>query len=257
MAFLSLQAGTWSLRMMDLATKKERILVNTERRLGIPKLSGDGSRVAYCDSAQVAFSIPSAGGTVERLFEGCGALMDNSFDGRRILYEPLEDEHLTLFDTGLRKSVILARRPPDTVLSGSRFSPDGKWVAFHSINRSSKVRLWIARIDGVLPVPSSEWIAITDGKYVERDPAWAPGGGLLYYLSESDGFRCIWARRLDPSSKEPTGDPFPVEHFHSVRRSLAPFGNGGYLIGLSIAADRMVFSLTGLKGNLWLQEAKR
>ena len=257
MAFLRRQSGNWSLRLMDLATQKERILVNSERRIGLPKLSGDGSRIAYCDSAQVAFSIPAAGGSAERLFDGCGAVMDSSFDGRRIIYEPLEDEHLTLFDTGLGKKVVLARRPPDTVLSGSRFSPDGKWVAFHSIDRASKQRLWIARIDGALPVPSPDWIAVTDGSFVERDPAWPPGGELIYYLSERDGFRCIWAKRLDPASKKPAGDPFAVEHFHSVRRSLAPFGTQGYLIGLSIAGGRMVFALTELKGNLWLQEAAR
>ena len=43
----------------------------------------------------------------------------------------------------------------------------------------------------------------------------------------------------------------------SVRRSLAPFGTRGYHIGLSVVADRMVFALTELKGNLWLREAAR
>ncbi len=257
MAFTRSQGANWSLRVMDLATRRERILVNSERQIGIPKLSGNGGTLAYCDDAQVAFAIPSQGGTAERLFDGCGAVMDISFDGKRILYEPLEDEHLTLYDTQLRQKVILARRPTDTVLSGSRFSPDGKWVAFHSIDRASKQQLWIVRIDGALPAPRSEWIAVTDGTYVERDPAWPPSGAMLYYLSERDGFRCIWARRLDPSSKKPSGDRFPVEHFHSVRRSLAPFGTRGYHIGLSVAADRMVFALTELKGNLWLREAAR
>jgi Tol biopolymer transport system component len=256
-AFVRRQIPNWSLRVMDLTTRKERLLVHSEHLIGPARMSGDGSHIAYCDDAGVAFSISSTGGTLERLFEGCGAVMDNSFDGRRILYEPTENEHVTMFDAGLRKSVILARRPPDTVLSGSRFSPDGKWVAFHSIDRSSKVQLWIARIDGTLPVPASEWIAVTDGKYVERDPAWSPGGRLLYYLSEADGFRCIWARRLDPSSKKPVGEAFPVAHFHSVRRSLAPFGTAGYYIGLSVTAGRMIFALTDLKGNLWLQEAAR
>ena len=257
MAFTRSQGSHWSLRVMDLATRQERILVNSERQIGLPKLSGNGATLAYCDDAQVAFSIPSQGGTAERLFDGCGAVMDASFDGNRILYEPLEDEHLTLFDIQSRKKVILAKRPPDTVLSGSRFSPDGKWVAFHSIDRASKQQLWIARIDGALPAPSSEWIAVTDGAYGERDPAWTPSGAMVYYLSERDGFRCIWAQRLDPSSKKPTGDRFPVEHFHSVRRSLAPFGTQGYHIGLSVATDRIVFALTELKGNLWLQEAAR
>lgn len=256
MVYLRSQAGNWSMRLMNLATQKQEILVNSDSPIGIPKLSGDGSRIAYCDDSQrIGFSLPSEGGSPERLFEGCGAVMD--FDGRRILYEPLEDENLTMFDTALRKNVVLARHPAGTVLSGSRFSPDGKWVAFHSIYPSSKTRIWVVRIDGALPVPESDWIPITSGEAIERDPAWAPGGGLLYYLSEADGFRCIWARRLDSTSKKPVGEPFAVEHFHSVRRSMAWYGTEGLKIGLSVAPGRMVFSMTDLKGNLWLQEAAR
>jgi eukaryotic-like serine/threonine-protein kinase len=124
----------------------------------------------------------------------------------------------------------------DVVLSGGQFSPDGSWVAFHSIgNQSATAQVWIARVNTEHAVPHSEWIPVTDGQIVERDPAWAPGGGLLYYLSERDGFRCIWARRLDSGTKRGrVGEPFAVSHFHSARRSLARVGNQGYLTGLSV-----------------------
>ncbi len=214
MVFLRSQGRNRSIRLLDTTTQKRHILVTSDHPLGIPKLSGDGSRVAYRDDSQSAgYSVPAVGGSTERLFDGCGAVMDVSFDGRRILYEPAEDENLTMFDSTLHQSVILARHPPGTVLSGSRFSPDGKWVAFHSVDRSSKTRIWIVRVDGALPVPPSEWISVTSGNAIERDPAWAPGGGLLYYLSEADGFRCIWARPLDPVSSIHSATPSPWNIF--------------------------------------------
>ena len=57
-------------------------------------------------------------------------------------------------------------------------------------------------------------------------PIWSPDGNLLYFLSERDGFRCIWGQKLDPASKRPLGAPFrcttrmipgdPSGMYHSV-----------------------------------------
>src|SRR5205085_2697393 len=107
------------------------------------------------------------------------------------------------------------------VLSGGRYSPDEHWVAFHEVdNKTSAARVWIVRADGPVPVARESWIAVTSGGSVERDPAWSPDGRILNYLSERDGFRCIWARRLDGNAR-PIGEPFAVRHFHAARWSTA------------------------------------
>jgi len=131
-------------------------------------------------------------------------------------------------------------------------------VSFHSIhNRTSTAQVWVAAVDESRPVPPSEWIAVTDGKALERDACWSPGGNLLYYLSERDGFRCIWARRLDPVGKKPAGEAFAVRHFHSARWSLRRVGFSGYLAGLSVVAGQMVLALGELRGNIWMEEKAR
>ena len=256
LAYISRKIGDWWVRVRDLTTGRDRTLVMGDRPLANVRVSGDGSRVLYADQPGNIYSISLAGGSVERLCEGCGTLMGSSNDGTRVLYEPLQAEHLTMYDAASGKHIKLALRPDnETVLSGGQFSPDGRWAAFHSIsNKDGSARVWVVRIDTSNPVPQSEWIAVTDGQAVERDPAWAPAGGLIYYLSERDGFRCIWARRLDAATKRPTGEPFAVSHFHSARRSLARVGNQGYLTGLSVAEGQMVFSLGELTGNIWLRE---
>jgi eukaryotic-like serine/threonine-protein kinase len=146
-------------------------------------------------------------------------------------------------------------RPSSTaVLSGGRFSPDGRWIAFEEIdNSNATTRVWIVRAEGELPVSRSEWVAVTDGTAVERDPAWSPGGRVLYFLSERDGFRCIWARRMT-RSMQPEGSQFAVKHLHSARLSLATVLASSQQIGFWAAPGRLVFSLGELTGNIWLEE---
>jgi hypothetical protein len=74
---------------------------------------------------------------------------------------------------------------------------------------------------------------------------------LLYFLSERDGFRCIWAQRLHSSTKQPLGPLLPVYHFHSPRRSLLNVGDSG-VVGLGVARDKLVFTLGERTGNIWM-----
>ena len=181
--------------------------------------------------------------------------MGASADGRRILYEPLNSEDLTAWDSASQASVKIAlRRSANSVLSGERFSPDGKWVAFHEIdNRAGSARIWIVPLDRPFPVPSSAWIPLGSDGAVRLAPAWSPGGDLLYFLSDSDGFLCIWAQRLD-TQKRPSGEPFAIRHFHAARWSLARLEREPYRIGLSAAPSRLVFAVGELTANIWMEE---
>jgi len=255
LAFGSRRLGRWGLHTRDMTTGKEITLISNGTSGGL--VSGDGKTVVYGDYAGNIFSLPRTGGKIAKLCGLCGAPMGVSLDGRKISYEPLKSEDLTMYDVAGGKSVVLAPRPPDTVLSGGRFSPDEKWMAFHAVQtRLGTTQVWIARIDGA-PVPQSDWIAVTSGEFEERDPVWSPGGNLLYFLSDRDGFRCVWARKLDPATKRPAGDAFAVAHFHSARRSLQRIPGGAGMIGLSVVPGRMALAFGELTGNIWLEETSR
>ena len=128
-------------------------------------------------------------------------------DGKRISYEPAQSEDLTYYDVERKARVTVAQRPDDSVLTDGRFSPDGKWMAFHARTKKTTAQVFVVPLDGVLPVPRPRWIAVTDGGSEEMEPAWSPTGDLLYFLSDRDGFRCIWARRLNGADKRPPATP--------------------------------------------------
>ena len=257
-AYVSRRSDNWSLRTLDTPSGTEHAVLSSPLRLTTARLSGDGSRIVYSSASDLR-SIPWAGGVVEKLCDHCGDVMGASNDGRQALYEPLEDEDVLMFDTGRRSTVRLALRPsPELILSSSRFSQDGKWVAFHALrNATNSAQVWIAPTGPEVPAPQAAWIPVTDGARLERDPAWSPDGRFLYFVSERDGFRCIWVRPLDPLTKQPSGDAFAVRHFHSARLSLRHVGNRGFLAGLSAGKGALVFSLGELTGNVWLEENGR
>jgi hypothetical protein len=90
---------------------------------------------------------------------------------------------------------------------------DGSWVAFQArpVENDSNRTIYLTNCaDG----QAGSWIQLTDG-------------GMLYFLSERDGFGCIWAERVDPKTKHPSGDPFPVYHFHHSQQSLTSLGSTG------------------------------
>lgn len=255
-AYVSRRSDNWSLRTRDTVSGEEHAILSSPTTLQIARLAGDGSRILYTNAGYDLLSIASSGGSAEKLCDRCGSVMGASTDGRQVLYEPLENEDVLMYDSSRRDTVKLAlRASSELILSSSRFSRDGKWIAFHALrNATNSARIWIAPIGTNIPVPESDWIPVTDGIKLERDPAWSPDGTTLYFVSERDGFRCIWGQRLNPQTKRPVGDAFAVRHFHSARFSLRHIGSRGFLTGLTVGDGALVFSMGELRSNIWLEE---
>ena len=81
----------------------------------------------------------------------------------------------------------------------------------------------------------------------ERSTGLSPDGGLLYLLLEQEGFRCLYAMRIDPSTGKSRGEPFPVAHVHDGSRR---WGSTGY--GSAVVRGMFVANLFETTGNLWM-----
>jgi tricorn protease-like protein len=209
--------------------------------------------VVYSDRDGNIYRVSVQGGPAEKICAGCGTTVAISTDGSRVIYEPLTGDDLGVLDLRTQAKYTPMSPVKDTILAGAQFSPDGKWIAFDARTVNSTAQIFVVPAVEARTVPQPEWIAITPGQSEDIEPAWSPNGGLLYFLSDRDGFRCIWARALDPAAKAVKGEAFAVQHFHSARRSLRRIlGNGGFP-GLSAIPGRLVFSFGELTGNIWLE----
>jgi Tol biopolymer transport system component/tRNA A-37 threonylcarbamoyl transferase component Bud32 len=236
--------------LKDLASGRERLLAAATANLG--QIAPDGSRVVFdkTESQKLALYVtPTGGGEAERICLDCRVPNGLSYDGKKVLYEVLAARAVVLVDAASgQKTEILKHAKYG--LSRGRFSPDDRWISFHSITPSAR-RIFVAPFHGAAEIPENEWIPVTDGQAMDRYACWSPDGNLLYFLSERDSFRCIWAQRLEPVTKHPSGAAFPVRHFHTSRRSLATVGDP-LSTGLTVAADKVVFSMTERTGNIWM-----
>jgi eukaryotic-like serine/threonine-protein kinase len=155
-------------------------------------------------------------------------------------------------DVATGKSRLLLADPARDIWE-TRYSPDGAWLAFDACPKAARTSqdIYVAELRDGQVAPQAEWIQITEPNVWNDKPRWSPDGSLLYYISERDGFRCIYAQRLDPTTRRPlTGSRIEVQHFHSAR--LSPLYINLADLKMGVAVDRLVINLAELKSNVWM-----
>ena len=266
LVFISTRSGNPDVWIKDLASGKETAVITTPALEEQAEITADGTRVCYMvvegSPGSRRFyidSVATTGGVPERVCEGCGRPWDWSPDGTKILYLIPEGQKqpglaIGVVDAASRRKIDYLEHPAYSV-GRARFSPDGRWVGFLAFNTAGLYRVVVAPFQTDPPPREDQWITIAEeARVVLEKPRWSPDGNLLYYTSDVDGFRCIWARRLDPATKRPLGAPISVYHSHSARRSLMNAAFGPQEITLS--PNRLFFNMGETTGNIWMAEWK-
>ncbi len=252
LAFLSTRGDEPGVWVRDLASGETRALNPAPMGGGPPVISRSGKRVAYF-ARRVLYSNDLDTGVQRRLCAECG----NSLRG----WSP--DESKLLFTKSGMIRALDRTNAETKILVGAgnsvfdaRFSPDGHWIAFHMVTAPDRRQIFITRFENGEAAAQGEWIEITDGSRLDGRTEWSPDGSLLYFVSDRDGFRCIWAQRLDPATKRPTEDAFGVHHAHLANRQIMRRGNFS-TVGLSLGGNRLFFSVDEMAGNIWKLEPSR
>ncbi|MEE8367224.1 MAG: protein kinase [Thermoanaerobaculia bacterium] len=148
-----------------------------------PVWTPDGRSIAYAQGrdGQTDLAIKAFGGSgeVEYLLEAEGDQFPSSWspDGKTLLYYSRTPE--TGFDVWVL-SLEDGKEPKPFVNTpfvelDSRFSPNGRWVAYSS-NESGQFEVYVQEYPG----PGGKWQISTAGG---REPVWGPNGKELFYRS--------------------------------------------------------------------------
>ena len=252
LVYRSRRAGQFDVVLKNLGTGVETVLTHTPAD-DYPAVSRDGTKVAYSfrESGKMPlFVVAAGGGAPQQVCDDCGEVEQWSPDGTAILYVTSDDPSgVGFLAVGASPNHRWLKHPRYGIYN-PRFSPDGQWVAFNARpDRLAPARVFVGRVQDSNVAAESKWVAITDDG---EAPAWSPQGGLLYFWSDRDGSPCLWAQRLDPSSRRPAGPPLNIQHFHSRGLSWRNLYLGAP--DLAVVRDRIVFNLGEHTGNVWMTE---
>jgi Tol biopolymer transport system component len=252
LVYRSRRAGRFAVILRRLGGAAETVLTMTPEE-HYPAVSRDGTRVAYsfpqADKVPI-FVVGASGGTPEQVCADCGEVKEWSPQGDQILYVTAQDPSgIGLLKVGSPPNHVWLRHPSYGIYS-PRLSADGRWIAFNGrTDRLAPARVFVAEVKGAVVADEKDWIVVSDDGDA---PTWSPTATLLYFWSDRDGSPCLWAQRLDPATKRPTGGPLSIQHFH--RRGLS--WKNLYLgaPGIAVARDRIVFNLGEHAGNVWMMD---
>ena len=263
LAFVSTRSGSPDIWLKDLESGKETAVTSTSADEFGPEISPDGTAVGYqrFENGGWGFFMQPIGsdgqpGVAQKICDDCPRVWDFSSDGKRVLYAfeiGAESMSLGLYDLVSRRKTELIKAP-QRALPRARFSPDDRWISFVEFTSPGNSRVVIVPFAGGSVPSPKQWIAVTDDTSLHDKAVWSPDGNLLYFTSDRDGFRCIWAQRLDPTTKRPVGPLLEIYHSHSARRSLL---NANVIPQeLNVAPGRLLFHLGEITGNIWMVERK-
>jgi Tol biopolymer transport system component len=248
LAFLSSRTGRDELWLRDLSTGRERqVTYSNPRASHAARLRGDGALIAANRGPAPDSGVDllrTAGGAASPLCDDCQPV-DWSPDGQRLLIRRGNPARLFIREIASRQERELVAHPSWNLVQG-RFSPDGRWVAFHTMNTPALRQVYAVPTFTQGRVAPDGWIpVVTD---FGMHPAWAPDGSGIYHFSSRDGMFCLWLQPVEPTTKRPVGEPRPIHHFHNPR--LRP-GTGAVATSY-LAAGHLYVTLTESTANIWV-----
>ncbi len=265
LVFLSARHGPRLLAAKkDLSGASETILSAPGQTTNRLKISADG-RTAYYrvlegpePQLQAIYSADLATGRSTRVCPDCGAPTHVSPDGRLVIFETgSTPTRLAAVKVDTGQKWEFASHPHHS-LNSARVSPDGRWMAFHLDRGWDGKQIFVAPFHDAAPIRESEWIPVTEAGAVSQEAWWSPNGRYVYYLSDHEGWRCIWAQELDSKSRKPIGPPLAIHHFHQARLTPLSFiWRSPQYVGLSVAPGHLVLSLTEISSNIWVGDLQR
>jgi len=246
LAWTAYSSQQTEIRVRKTATGQEESIVCSGNAINIfPRLSPDGSRLAYSDVVD--------GKQINYLARSGSAPQPIGEDGIVLGFFSKTAELLTMGGNGnqlFRLDAAGGRRGPflDTTSQGELYdaalAPSDTWVAFTLALPDGTAGLYLATV-GDQPTAAATWTKLAEDRNFIGSPTWSSDGKILYYGSKRDGFICVWTQRITDDGK-PSGEPFAAFHNHASP-DLKHSGQSH----MTAALGRLYMVLGEVKGDLW------
>jgi len=250
--------GNSDIRTLNLDTNSGNAAIATSAQEHLLAISDDATQLLYLvfdHGERAIFAGAPREGNIQKVCKDCDAML--SPDGSKVYYsgldrtkDPREVRVLNL-RTGTHGEGFSVSKDICFPCSTSRLSPDGRWAASLRTAKAGKTVVTIHSVPDGKGKPIK--VAATVGRPGDGFPYWSkalslldwsPDGNLLYFASDRDRHRCIWAQRLQPITKRPVAEPFAVLHNH------VPLSHT--LHSMTVTRNELVLGLHNGISDIWM-----
>jgi Tol biopolymer transport system component/DNA-binding winged helix-turn-helix (wHTH) protein len=263
LAYFAKRAGRSEIWQTDLLRGTESLLVGDDvYTYAEPHWSRDGKHLAYVKFNFVttdaqAFLIDANNRSEKPLTEPQWrrlAIWDWSLDGKSVLASADNPDTgrteiwqipTDTFSSDRKNWKLIAARP-DSDLFQARFSPNGRWIAFESVQNSAQ---GLTSSIFLVPASGGEWTQLTDGLHWDDKPHWSPDGRMLYFLSGRSSFYNVFCVPVDPELGKSTGRPSQVTEFRDASLTVAMMIPD---VEIDVTRDKLMVTTSRRSGGIWL-----
>jgi Tol biopolymer transport system component len=235
-------------RVRDLATEAETtaVLVTSKAVNLLPVLAPGAGALAYQNTtggSTTAYVLQGRETTARELCRECGVACFLPGSGEAVIHSSPQRLTRRNLATGGERDVV--RLGAGRILDADAAAGD-RWLAVLWGRPEMTMGIYAAPVRDSAAT-ERDFVPLAEGPWWFGCPRWSVDGSRLYYLSNQDGFSCIWMRRVDRSTGRPIGEAASVLHLHRTDQVLYPRGLGS----IALTADRLIFNAAEVRGNIW------
>jgi Tol biopolymer transport system component len=187
-------------------------------------------------------------GPVRRLCRGCSTPTGWFDADRTFFYRDGLPSAIKMADprTGEMQVVL---QEDGAALSDASWSPANELMLFTE-TKGDRKRMFAVHLPHSTAKVEGRWIPIPDKGVSVEHPRWSGDGQTIFYISNTDGFSCIYGQAFSPRNDEPVGSPFAVAHIHNQRASIDNVFPRAR--NLSVDGDSIYFNLGEQSSTIWI-----
>jgi eukaryotic-like serine/threonine-protein kinase len=175
-------------------------------------------------------------------------------EGRTVLYSEGTPSKIKMSDilTGESKIVLESN---EYSLGDATWSPETGYLLFTASRTGERKQVFAVSLSKTTQSRVGSWIPISEELAFSERPQWSGDGRTIFYISDRDGFSCIWKKRFEPASQSSMGAPVAVMHYHNPRFSLGAVGDRSF--NLSVSGNSIFVNVGEINTSIWIGALKR
>ena len=183
-----------------------------------------------------------------QLCSSCGRPTGWFLDNRSVFFSKGVPSEIKTVDIATLESTTVLENPAYS-LGDASWSSEVEHLLFTASRGTSK-RVFMASLPRTATSVTGEWIPISDESESSDRPLWSNDGKSVFYLSNRDGYSCIWGRHIEFAPRTFVSPPFVVMHYHNPRFSPGVVANRSF--NMSVSGDSIYLNVGEINTSIWI-----